>query len=200
MNSENSKMKPEEQPEVRGLSATDWEPLFRKAGVEVEKLDSKKSKHAKATIIGNWLARNADREVAVTIGKRTGKARLRILDGRSKRRCYVFEIHWDEPEEAESQDDPDLRRPEEIPGSATAPSTEEKVKVKKAKRKAPKATKEKRGVTDKSAKRTPATNKGKKGVAKKKASPSKKSAGAENTTSIKRLANPDQRRGNAESW
>lgn len=187
-------MKPEEQPEVQGLSATDWEPLFRQAGVEVEKLDSKKSKRGKVTIIGNWLTRNAKREVAVTVGKRTGKAILRILDGRSNRARYVFEIHWDESGEAESQSDPNLQRPEEIPGSATVSSTGEKVKVKKAKRKAATATKENRSVTNKSTKRTPATKK-KKGVAKQKARPSKKSEVAENTTSIKRLANHDQQQG-----
>jgi hypothetical protein len=45
-----------------GLSAQEWLPLFREAGVCKEQLDAKPSSQAKATILGNFLAKNVGRQ------------------------------------------------------------------------------------------------------------------------------------------
>jgi hypothetical protein len=81
-----------------GLPARDWEPLFRKVGVERDRLDVAKSERGKTTILGNFLAQNVDREVPIAVNGRTGKATLRMKKGRSNTKQYYFEIVWDEPD------------------------------------------------------------------------------------------------------
>jgi hypothetical protein len=184
-------VKPKGRTDVSGLSATDWGPLFRKAGVEIEKLDAAKSKQATATLLGSWLARNADREVAITVGDRTGKARLRIRKGRSKQKFYVFEVNWDEV------DGDEARGPEVPPGSmpTTMSGVKQNVGVKGAA-----ATRGEQGNTDKAPKRSPATGKRKKAVAKKKASLPKKNETAKPSALNKQLPAQGHQQGNTESW
>ena len=193
-------MKPEKTAEAQGLSASDWEQLFRRAGIEVEKLDAAKSKRAKVTILGNWLARNADREVAITVGDRTGKARLLIREGRSKKKCYVFEVHWDVVDGDEARRDLEARG---LEGESVSKPTTMSGAKKKVKRKSTTETREMSGVTNKPPTRTKptqATGNRKKAVAKKKVSLPKKSE----TTKPSALNNqtPDQghQQGNTESW
>lgn len=193
-------MEPKEQTNAPGLSATDWEPLFRKAGVEIEKLDAAKSKKAMETLLGNWLARNADREVAITVGKRTGKARLRIHKGRAKRKSYVFEICWDEIAGAESQRDQKSQELERPPGSKPRKVSGLKKKVKKARRKNEMTTNKKPDVTDKVSERPRATGKKTKVVAKKKARRPKKNVEKTGSGSDKHPSGQDQQQGNSESW
>ena len=78
------------------LPSAEWEALFRRAGIEADKLDVTKSSRSKSTIIGKWLSRNVDRESLIKVGDRTGHAILRVRLGRSRKKEYTFEICWDE--------------------------------------------------------------------------------------------------------
>ena len=62
--------------EKNGLPAGKWESLFKKVGIEKEKLETTKSEAARRTIIGNFLSQNVGREVPIEINGRTGKATL----------------------------------------------------------------------------------------------------------------------------
>ncbi len=93
-------MKSSEKTATNGLSATGWEPIFRKVGIEVDRLDAAKSKRGRTTIVGNWLARLTDREVAITVGDRSGNATLKIRQGRSRKKYYLFEIRWEQVNDA----------------------------------------------------------------------------------------------------
>ncbi len=81
----------------RGLPAAKWEILFKKAGIEREKLEATKSERARTTIIGNFLSQNVGREVPIEINGQIGKATLRVVVGSAKQKRYFFEILWDEP-------------------------------------------------------------------------------------------------------
>lgn len=196
-------MKPKGQSEVKGLSSTDWEHLFLNASIEVEKLDAAKSKRAKATIIGNWFNRNADREVAIRVGDRTGKAKLKIREGRSKKKFYVFEIRWDKIEDIEGEPRSDLRKPGKISGSSV-PKVEATATKKKqvVKRKGKISVKKKQNVINKSPKQTPTTHKKKKVIAKikKKALQAMAGARAKKLASSKRPSGQNQLQGNSELW
>jgi hypothetical protein len=64
--------------------------------VEVERLDAAKSAQARATIIGNFLARMVGREVSIEVDGRTGQATLRKAQGRSNKQLYYFEVVFDD--------------------------------------------------------------------------------------------------------
>jgi hypothetical protein len=81
--------------ESQGVPAADWESLFRKAGVAVDKLDSAKSARSKTTTIGRVLANHVGRRVPIEVADRTGTARLCARNGRSNAKCYHFEVCWD---------------------------------------------------------------------------------------------------------
>ncbi len=78
-----------------GLIPSRWEPHFRKAGIQAEEINGARSAQAKATLLGNFLAKNQGREVPIQVGDRSGRARLRASEGRPRR--YFFEIAWDGP-------------------------------------------------------------------------------------------------------
>jgi hypothetical protein len=79
----------------RGCTPKDWEPVFAKAGVLVEELAATKSSRGRATKIGQFFGPLLGREVPIQVKGRTGKAVLRVDEGRAKERRYVFEISWD---------------------------------------------------------------------------------------------------------
>lgn len=78
-----------------GLPASKWESLFKKVGIEGERLEAAKSERAKTTIIGNFLAQNVDRQVPIEVNGRAGKVTLRMKLGRAKKKHYYFEVTWD---------------------------------------------------------------------------------------------------------
>lgn len=80
-----------------GMSAGQWEPIFRKAGVLTSDLDAAKSQRVKDTKLGNFLGQHAGREVRVVVGSRSGTARLCMKPGRSRHKLYYFQVQWDEP-------------------------------------------------------------------------------------------------------
>ena len=84
-----------EEQEVMAQSASKWESLFKKAGIETERLDAAKSEKARTTILGNFLAQNVGREVPIEHKGITGKATLRMEVGRGKQKQYWFEVRWD---------------------------------------------------------------------------------------------------------
>ena len=85
-----------------GVPAGNWEALFKKAGVETDRLDAAKSEKARTTILGNFLAQNVGREVPIEVKGRTGKATLRMNVGRGRQKHYHFEIRWDDAEDSQS--------------------------------------------------------------------------------------------------
>ncbi len=108
-----------------GLPAGKWEPLFKKAGVEKERLEAAKSEKARTTILGNFLAQNVGREVPVEVNGQTGKATLHMIIGRAKQKQYLFEVVWDKPED---------KRPDKPKGkSLSKPSGPQPVKTKSQK-------------------------------------------------------------------
>jgi hypothetical protein len=89
-----------------GLPASEWVALFRKAGVQLDALESAKSHHARATLLGNFLAMNLGREVPIEVDGRMGTACLRSVDAGKRQRRYFFEVRWD----GEPPADPGLDR------------------------------------------------------------------------------------------
>jgi hypothetical protein len=102
-------MKIASRGERPGRAPHQWEEYFRKAGVQVEALDAAKSGQARATILGNFLSQNQGREVSITIGGRTGRARLCVEEGGKRQRRYHFHVAWDEAPP------PDSAPPEKAP-------------------------------------------------------------------------------------
>jgi hypothetical protein len=84
------------RPDRPGRTPIQWQEYFRRAGILVEVLDAAKSGQARATILGNFLSQNQGREVPITIGGRTGRARLCVEEGGKRQRRYYFQIAWDE--------------------------------------------------------------------------------------------------------
>jgi hypothetical protein len=78
------------------LTPKSWEPYFRTARVLVEDLDACKSARAKTVKIGLFFGRNVGREVPIEDKGRTGKAVLRVDEGRARERRYYFEVMWDD--------------------------------------------------------------------------------------------------------
>jgi hypothetical protein len=95
----------EKQRTDAGLLPGQWEDLFRKADVQVEALDAAKSRQARATLLGNFLVRNLDREVPIEVKGRQGKARLRAVAVGRRQKRYFFEVRW----EADGPADPATR-------------------------------------------------------------------------------------------
>jgi hypothetical protein len=83
--------------EGTGLTAGQWEKFFIEAKVRSDKLDAAKSAQGKAAVMASLLAANVDREVSIEVKGRRGKARLRMMPGRSRTKQYYFEICWDDP-------------------------------------------------------------------------------------------------------
>src|SRR5262249_847901 len=73
--------------------------LFHKAGVLVEELGACKSSRAKATKIGQFFGPLKGREVPIQVSGRTGRAILRVEEGRAKERRYYCEVVWDDAPE-----------------------------------------------------------------------------------------------------
>jgi hypothetical protein len=80
---------------LRTLVATGWEPHLRKAEVLVEELSGCKSERARAIRIGQFLSPKVDREVAIQVRGRTGRATLRLEKRRANEKAYFFEVLWD---------------------------------------------------------------------------------------------------------
>jgi hypothetical protein len=78
-----------------GLPVSEWEPLFKKAGIAREKLEAAKSTRAKTTTLGNFLSQNVGREVPIEVNGQTGKAKLCMTLGRAKKKLYRFEVTRD---------------------------------------------------------------------------------------------------------
>jgi hypothetical protein len=85
----------DKQESDKGMLPSQWERLFRMANVEVEALDKAKSHRSRATLLGNFLARNLDRMVPIEVDGRPGKARLLAEDAGQRQKRYYFEICWD---------------------------------------------------------------------------------------------------------
>jgi hypothetical protein len=77
--------------------AADWAKYFEAAKVRVEELNACKSARARAIWIGKHLSPLVDREVAIEVKGRTGRAVLRVEEGRSNEKRYIFEVKWDDP-------------------------------------------------------------------------------------------------------
>src|SRR5689334_10814994 len=105
-----------------GLIPSEWEDLFRKAGIQVDALDAAKSHRARATLLGNFLAQNLDREVPIEVDGRPGMARLRVADAGKRQRRYYFEIRW------ETGTPPDPRADPETDGEPPAPTRRRSLK------------------------------------------------------------------------
>jgi hypothetical protein len=88
---------------VLGRPASEWELLFRTAGVALEKLEVSKSRKARSTTLGQFLGQYVDREVPIQAKGKSGRATLRVRPWRSNQKRYFFEIIWDEPEDQGSQ-------------------------------------------------------------------------------------------------
>jgi hypothetical protein len=101
-----------------GLTPGEWEDLFRRAGVQTDALDGNKSHRSRATLLGNFLARNLDREIAIEVDGRTGTARLRAADAGKRQRRYYFEVTWDGT-------GPAVNTPGRGPGGGRSASTSE---------------------------------------------------------------------------
>ena len=82
---------------IWGMPAGGWEPLFRRASVQGPALEAAKSQQAKATLIGNFLSTNLNREVPIQVQSRTGRARLVAFDGAQRQKRYAFAMSWDAP-------------------------------------------------------------------------------------------------------
>ena len=87
---------PARKKDAPGLSATEWEPLFRRAGIQGPALDAARSSQAKATILGNFLSVNVDREVPIESCGVPGRAKLVASDAGKRQKRYAFSITWDE--------------------------------------------------------------------------------------------------------
>ena len=77
-----------------GLPARDWEPFFVAAKVLIEKLNDAKSSHSKTVIMGQFLSPLVGSEVPIQVDGRVGKAKLCVIEGRSKEKRYFFEVSW----------------------------------------------------------------------------------------------------------
>jgi hypothetical protein len=99
-------MKESKYDKTFGLPPSKWEDIFRRAKVQVEALDAARSERARATLLGNFLSQNIDREVPIEIKDRTGKARLLAVDAGKNQRRYWFEITWDEERPADVRQEP----------------------------------------------------------------------------------------------
>jgi hypothetical protein len=75
----------------------DWEQFFRTANIRVEELDNRKSSRSRSIMIGQFLSPNVNREVPIAVNGRTGRAVLRVEEGRSKGKRYFIEVFWDDP-------------------------------------------------------------------------------------------------------
>jgi hypothetical protein len=104
-------MKDPKQNEVTGLPPAKWQDHFRTARVLVEELDGARSAQARATILGNFLSQNQDREVPIQVGDRSGRARLCVAGGDGKPRRYYFAIAWDGTSNTDPSDTASAKRP-----------------------------------------------------------------------------------------
>ena len=92
---------------TRGLSPSEWEPLFRAAGILVPDPSIATSQRARDTVLGSFLAKNLNREVPVEVDGMQGRARLRVADAGQRRRRYFFEITLDDSAEPPPQPESD---------------------------------------------------------------------------------------------
>lgn len=75
-----------------GHPPSEWESLFRAAGVLEQELGSAVNSRAKATRIGRHLSQHVGREVQVDHGDSARLARLQVLSGRSNQKRYYFGV------------------------------------------------------------------------------------------------------------
>lgn len=78
-----------------GRPVGEWESVFHRAQVLVDEMAAAKSQLAKATRLGNFLAQHLDREVLIEVNGYAGRARLCVVNGRSRQRTYYFYIRGD---------------------------------------------------------------------------------------------------------
>jgi hypothetical protein len=118
-------MKDPKNNEAPGLPPRKWEGHFRTAGVLVEELNGAKSAQARATILGNFLSQNLDREVPIQAADRSGRARLCVAGGDEKPRRYYFAIAWDSTSKTDPSDPSSATRPTALGDGLGHPVTEE---------------------------------------------------------------------------
>ena len=118
-------MKDPKHNEAPGLPPGKWEDHFRTARVLVEELDGARSAQARATILGNFLSQNQDREVPIQVGDRSGRARLCVAGGDGKPRRYFFAIVWDKSSNTDPSDTSSATRPAALDDGLGHPATEQ---------------------------------------------------------------------------
>ncbi len=112
----------------RGLLSGEWEPLFRKAGIQGPALEAARSSQAKATLIGNFLSTNLGREVPVQVQTCTGRARLVAFDAGQRQKRYAFEMAWVGPHpSSRGGNGPPAERPRNLIPTASIPPTDRRV-------------------------------------------------------------------------
>jgi hypothetical protein len=79
----------------RALPPAQWIRFLERAGTIIDTLGKATTPHAKAIAAGKYLAAKVGRTVPVCIGGRTGKATLRVVEGRAREKRYWFEVEWD---------------------------------------------------------------------------------------------------------
>lgn len=79
-----------------GLIPSKWEKFFITAGVGSDAATARGSERGKSIRFGNFLSRFVGRQVLISVKGRTGKATLRMVEGRARKKQYHFEIAWDD--------------------------------------------------------------------------------------------------------
>ena len=84
-----------------GLPAREWEAFFLAAKVLIERINDAKSSHSKTVIMGQFLSPLVGSEVLIQVNGQVGKAKLCVVEGRSKEKRYFFEVRWIDTEAKE---------------------------------------------------------------------------------------------------
>lgn len=79
-----------------GKPPKEWVPFFDKANIRADDLAACKSNKAKSIKIGLFLSPKVGRAVPIEVKGRTGKAVLRVEEGRAKEKRYYFVVTWDD--------------------------------------------------------------------------------------------------------
>ncbi|MBP3956856.1 hypothetical protein J8F10_16410 [Gemmata sp. G18] len=79
----------------RALPAAKWVTFLERAGVFGDAHAKAGGTQAKAIAAGKYLGAKVGRTVPVGLNGRTGKATLRVAEGRAREKKYWFEIAWD---------------------------------------------------------------------------------------------------------
>ena len=84
----------EDVQKAPGLTASEFEPVFRQAGVLRHELEQTENNKARAKKIGAFLSQHVGQEVAIEVDGRHGTATLRVREGRSRKTLYWFQVRW----------------------------------------------------------------------------------------------------------